>query len=106
MDERIAPDFEALTKKHLSSSARSQEIDRLMAELEGELKKPKGDPRKTRKIMGDLLGLQHASDLLDRLEAEVGRPNASWEPIRDLLAQLWSVKREMLIELLPVLLKV
>jgi hypothetical protein len=106
MEERIEPNFEVLGKNHLSTSVRNQEMDRLMAELEGELKKPKGDLRKTRQIMGDLLGLQHAADLLDRLEAEAGRPNAAWEPVRDLMAQLWSVKRELLLELLPPLLKV
>ena len=105
MDQKVEPNFGAITKKHLSASAREQTIDGLMAELNTEMKSADPDWEKIQKIMADLLGLRKTGDLLDRLKAEVKSPDVTWENVREILAQLWSVNKDIVVDLLPTLLK-
>jgi len=105
MNQKIEPNFETITKQHLSASAREQAVDGLMAELNAEMKSSEPDWEKIQGIMGDLLGLRRTGELLDRLKAEVSSPGVKWESVRELLAHLWSIKKEIVMDLLPTLLK-
>ena len=105
MGKKVEPNFETITKQHLSASARDQAVDGLMGELNAEMKSPDPDWDKIQRIMGDLLGLKQTGELLDRLRAETNTPGVKWESIREIMAQLWSIKKEIIIDLLPTLLK-
>ena len=105
MDQKIEPNFEVISKKHLSTSAREQAVDQLMAKLNAEMKSAEPDWDKIQATMGDLMGLKKTGELLDRLKAEVNTPGVSWEAVREIMAQVWSIKKEIIIDLLPTLLK-
>jgi hypothetical protein len=104
MDEQIEPSFEAVTTQHISPSTREKTVDQLMAELSAEMKSLDPDWAKIQQVMGGLLGLKKTEELVERLKAEVKNPDVKWEPIRKLMFQLWSVKKDIIIELLPDLL--
>jgi len=106
MDQKIDPNFEAVTKQHLSASTREGAVDQLMAELSAEMKSLDPDWEKIQRVMGNMMGLKKTGELLDRLKAEVNNPEVKWEAVRKLMAQLWSIKKEIIIDLLPTLLKV
>ena len=77
----------------------------LLADLGEELKRPDGDLGKIQKMMDDLVGLKKTGDLADRLLTAAADPSTRWEVVRGLMAQLWAFNREVVIDLLPVLLK-
>lgn len=77
----------------------------LLADLGDELKRPDGDLNKIRKMMDDLVGLKRTGDLADRLLSAAAEPAARWDTVRELLGQLWAFNREVVLDLLPVLLK-
>jgi hypothetical protein len=105
MDQKIEPNFELISKKHLSASAREQAVDQLMAQLNAEMKSAEPDWDKIQKTMGDLMGLKKTGELLDRLKAEVNTPGVTWEAVREIMAQVWSIRKEIIIDLLPTLFK-
>ena len=77
----------------------------LLADLGEELKRPDGDLGKIQKMMDDLVGLKKTGDLADSLLSVTEDPAAPWDVVRGLMAQLWAFNREVVIDLLPVLLK-
>jgi hypothetical protein len=105
MDQKIEPNFEVISKKHLAPSAREQAVDQLMAELNTEMKSAEPDWDKIQKTMADLMALKKTGELLDRLKAQVNTPDVTWETVREIMAELWSVRKEIIIDLLPTLLK-
>jgi hypothetical protein len=105
MDEKIEPNFENITTQHLSVSAREKGVDQLMAELSAEMKSLDPDWEKIQRVMGSLLGLKKSEELVERLKAEVRNPDIRWKPIRELMFQLWSIRKEIVIDLLPTLLR-
>lgn len=105
MDQKIDPNFEAVTKQHLSASARTQTIDQLMGELNSEMKSADPDWNKIQDVMGGLMGLKKTGELLDQLKGEVSKRGAKWETVRPIMAELWSIKKDIIIDLLPTLLK-
>ncbi len=105
MEEKIEPNFEAITKRHLSGSAREKAIDELMGDLSAHMKSPDPDWEKIQGVMGGLLGLKKTGGLLERLKVGVKTPGAKWEAARQIMLQLWSIKKEIIIDLLPKLLK-
>jgi len=104
MDQKIEPNFEVISKKHLSASAREQAVDQLMTNLNTEMKSAEPDWDKIQKTMGDLMGLKRTGELLDRLKAEVNTPGVTWEAVREIMAHVWSIRKEIIIDLLPTLL--
>jgi hypothetical protein len=48
---------------------------------------------------------QELKGILLKLKNEMRRSNASWETVRMALASLWNKKKEILIEILPLILK-
>jgi hypothetical protein len=54
--------------------------------------------------MGALMGVKKTGALLDQLTVEAKKQGAKWETIQDVIAQLWSIKKEIIIEFLPTLL--
>jgi len=104
IDQKIEPNFEVISKKHLSASTREQAVDQLMTNLNTEMKSAEPDWDKIQKTMGDLMGLKKTGELLDRLKAEVNTPGVTWEAVREIMAQVWSIRKEIIIDLLPTLL--
>ncbi len=88
-----------------SPSGNFKAIEVLLADLGEELKRPDGDLGKIQKMMDDLVGLKKTGDLADSLLSVTEDPAAPWEVVRGLMAQLWAFNREVVIDLLPVLLK-
>lgn len=105
MDHKIEPNFEAVTEQHLSTPAREKAVDQLMAELGAEMKSLDPDWEKIQRVMGDMMGVKKTGELLERLKAEANNPEVKWEAIRKIMAQLWAIKQEIIIDLLPTLLK-
>ena len=105
MDRKIEPNFKPISKKHLSASTREQAVDQLMANLNAEMKSAEPDWDKIQTTMGDLMGLRKTGELLDRLKAEANTPGVTWEAVREIMAQVWSIRKEIIIDLLPTLLK-
>ena len=105
MNEKIEPNFEVITKQHLSASVRDQAVDRLMTELNSEMKSSNPDWEKIQRVMGDLMGLKKTGELLDQLKTEVNKRGVKWESVREIMAKLWAIKKEIIIDLLPTLLK-
>lgn len=106
MDQKIEPNFEAITKQHLSSSTRDQAVDQLMAELSTEMKSLDPDWEKIQRVMGRMMGLKKTGELLERLKAEANNPGVKWEAVQKIMAELWSINKEIVIGVLPALLKV
>jgi hypothetical protein len=104
MGDKIEPSFENVTEQHLSASKRAKAIDRLMEDLGGEMKSLDPDWDKIQKVMSGLLGLKKTEEIVERLKAEVKNPDVNWGPVRKLLSQLWSIKPNIVIDLLPDLL--
>ncbi len=48
---------------------------------------------------------QELKGILLKLKNEIRRSNASWESVRAVLTSLWNKEREVLIEVLPLILK-
>ena len=105
MDQKIEPNFDVISKKHLAASAREQAVDQLMAELNAEMKSAEPDWENIQKTMADLMGLKKTGELLDRLKAEVNTPGVTWEAVREIMTEVWSIRKEIIIDLLPTLLK-
>jgi hypothetical protein len=103
-DEKIEPDFGNVTQEHLSVSNRDRAVDHLIEELGAEMKSLDPDWEKIQQVMGGLLGLKRTEELVERLRAQAKNPEAKWEPIRKLMSQLWSIKKDLVIDLLPSLL--
>jgi len=80
-------------------------MESLLTDLGEELKRPEGDVTKIQKMMGDLLDLKKTGDLVERALAAATDPAARWDSVRAPLAQLWAVNREIVVDLLPALLK-
>jgi hypothetical protein len=104
MGEEIEPDFETVTEQHLSVSNRERTVDHLLEELGAEMKSLDPDWEKIQQVMGALLGLKRTEELVERLSAQAKNPEVKWEPIRKLMLQLWSIKKDLVIDLLPSLL--
>lgn len=105
MDQKIEPNFETVTKQHLSPSTREKAVDHLMAELGTEMKSLDPDWEKIQRVMSGMMGLKKTGELLDRLKAEANNPEIKWEAVRKVMVQLWSINKEIVIDLLPTLLK-
>jgi hypothetical protein len=105
MNQKIEPNFETVTKQHLSPPARERAVDQLIAELSTEMKSLDPDWDKIQRVMGSLMGLKKTGELLERLKAETNNPGVKWEAVRKIMGQLWSIKKEMVIDLLPTLLE-
>jgi hypothetical protein len=75
-----------------------------MEELGAEMKSLDPDWDKIQQVMGGLLGLKRTEELVERLRAQAKNPEVKWEPIRKLMLQLWSIKKDLVIDLLPSLL--
>ena len=84
---------------------RGKAMEGLLADLGEELKRPEGDLAKIQKMMGDLLDLKKTGDLVDNLLAAAAAPGARWDTVRAPLAQLWATNREIVLDILPALLK-
>lgn len=105
MDQKIEPNFEAVTKQHLSTSAREKAVDQLMDDLKTQMKSSEPDWEKIQGVMGDMMGLKKTGELLERLNANLNTPGIPWDMVRENMAQLWSIKKEMIIDLLPTILE-
>jgi len=105
MDQKIEPNFDVITKQHLSASAREKAVDRMMADLTKEMKSTDPDWQKIQGVMGDMMGLKKTGELLEKLKANVNTPGVKWETVREIMAELWSIRGEIVIDLLPTLLK-
>jgi hypothetical protein len=105
MDQKIEPNFEAVSKQHLSPSTREKAVDKLMDDLKTQMKSSEPDWEKIQGVMSDMMGLKKTGELLERLNATTNTPGVPWEIVRDSMAQLWSIKKEIIIDLLPTLLK-
>jgi hypothetical protein len=105
MDQKIEPNFNHVTEEQVSVSSREKAVDQLMGELGAEMKSPDPDWERIQRVMGGLLGLKKTEELVERLRAEVRNPDVKWEAVRKLMSQLYWIKKEMVIELLPTLLK-
>lgn len=86
-------------------TTRLHAMESLLGELEKELKRPDGDVAKIQRMMADLLDLKKMGDLIDRVVAGTSDPDCRWETVRSPLAQLWAANREVVVDLLPALLK-
>jgi len=84
---------------------RFKAMEVLLGDLGEELKRPDGDLGKIQKMMGDLLDLKKTGDLVERALSASAEPGARWEAVRAPLAQLWAASREIVLDLLPALLK-
>jgi hypothetical protein len=76
-----------------------------MGELNSEMKSADPDWNKIQDVMGGLMGLKKTGELLDQLKGEVNKRGAKWETVRPIMAELWSIKKDIIIDLLPTLLK-
>lgn len=79
-------------------------MERLLADLKQEVTRANGDLETIQNIMGELLDLKKMGNLIDRLRTECARPEAPWDSIRETMAKLWSVRKDLLLELMPRLL--
>jgi hypothetical protein len=104
MGEKIELDFETVTEQQLSVSNRERTVDQLLEELGAEMKSLDPDWEKLQQVIGALLGLKRTEELVERLSAQAKNPEVKWEPIRKLMSQLWSIKKDLVIDLLPSLL--
>lgn len=92
-------------KNLLNPEGRNQAIDRLLAQLEAELKRPDATVESAQGVMNELLTYKRVAGLLDRLRSEAAKADARWEPVREVMAELWAVRKELLVDLLPSLLR-
>ncbi len=105
MEENPERSADVVGKQRLSAASRTQPgIEQLLAELRQEITRPDGDLALIQKIMEDLMEQKKTCSLVDRLRSESSNPEATWGSVRELMASLWSSKREALIELMPGLL--
>lgn len=75
-----------------------------MAQLEAELKRPDSSVEAAQGVMTELLAFKRLGGVLDRLRAEASKSDAPWESVREAMAELWAVRKDLLIDLLPSLL--
>jgi hypothetical protein len=76
-----------------------------MDDLKTHMKSSEPDWEKIQGVMRDMMGVNKTGELLERLNATTNTPGVPWEIVRDSMAQLWSIKKEIIIDLLPTLLK-
>jgi hypothetical protein len=88
-----------------SPTARFEAMESLLGELEKELRRTDGDAAKIQRTMADLLERKRLGDLVDKVFTNTSDPDCRWATVRDLLAQLWAANREVVVDLLPALLK-
>ncbi len=105
MDQKIEPNFEAVTKQHLSTSAREKAVDQLMDDLKTQMKSSEPDWEKIQGVMSGMMGLKKTGELIERLNANLNTPGIPWDMVRENMAELWSIKKEIIIDLLPTILE-
>jgi len=84
---------------------RAKTMDAVLADLGEQRKRPDRDLTKNQQVMGDLLELEKTGDLMEKALSAAAEPGARWDSVRAPLAQLWTVNREIVLDLLPALLK-
>jgi hypothetical protein len=93
-----------LRSQYFSSESRSKAIEGVIARLDKELRSDSGDWTTIQEVMEEMAALKRCDDLLLRLDEATASQDARWEAVRCLLAELWSVRKSMVLDLLPTLL--
>ncbi|RKX99423.1 MAG: hypothetical protein DRP55_07280, partial [Spirochaetes bacterium] len=93
-------------EKIFTQATRDKLISSLMKTVEEQMKADKPDWEKVDSIMTEIKGLKSIDTLLNKIQKETEKKDAKWSDVRDTLSELWNIKKDLVIQLLPNILKV